>query len=178
MVKRQLNEKANSTFSIEKVKDHLLIVERPTIRKSAPQLGLTNTTFHRILTKHLKLKAYKIQVGQPLTERHKEQRVFFAKLMLDRFEKQELNFEKIWFSDECHFHLDGYVNRQNYRFWGSEPPHVLVEKPLHSQRVTVWCGISGKGIVGPFFFTETVNGDRYLEMLEQEVIPANVVKDA
>jgi len=40
---------------------------------------------------------------------------------------------KIIFSDEAHFHLDGFVNR-------SDNPHVIVEKQMHSQRVTVWCG--------------------------------------
>ena len=29
-------------------------------------------------------------------------------------------------SDEAHFHIDGYVNKQNYRFWG-----VLIEHQLN-----------------------------------------------
>ena len=38
---------------------------------------------------------------------------------------------------EAQFDLGGYVNKQNYRIWGTENPH---EKPTHSKRVTVWCG--------------------------------------
>ena len=43
-------------------------------------------------------------------------------------------------ADEAHFYLDGFVNCQNCRIWGSENPHVIVEKPMHPQRATVWCG--------------------------------------
>jgi len=32
---------------------------------------------------------------------------------------------KIIMSDEAHFHLSGYVNKQNLRFWDTENPHVM-----------------------------------------------------
>ena len=32
--------------------------------------------------------------------------------------------KKIIFSDESHFDLDGYVNKQNYSIWGTENPHA------------------------------------------------------
>ncbi|GFU09344.1 uncharacterized protein NPIL_128271 [Nephila pilipes] len=47
---------------------------------------------------------------------------------------------KIIFSDEAHFFLDSFVNRQSSRIRGSENPHVVVEKKVHSQCVTVWLG--------------------------------------
>ena len=30
------------------------------------------------------------------------------------------------------------VNKQNHCIWGSENPNVIIEKPIHSQRVSVW----------------------------------------
>ncbi|KAI5708051.1 hypothetical protein M8J77_015430 [Diaphorina citri] len=33
--------------------------------------------------------------------------------------------KRIIFSDEAHFHLNGFVNKQNCRIWGSENPRVL-----------------------------------------------------
>jgi hypothetical protein len=46
----------------------------------------------------------------------------------------------------------------------------LHERPLHSQRVTVWCAVAGFGVTGPYFFeqvgeTATVTSDRYVQML-------------
>lgn len=46
--------------------------------------------------------------------------------------------KKILFSDEDHFWLNGYVNKQNYRFWSDDNPQVIVKTPLHPQKVTVW----------------------------------------
>ena len=74
--------------------------------------------------------------------------------------------KKINFSDEAHFDLGGYVNKQNCRIWGTEIPQAYIEEPTNPNRVTVWCGFWSRGIIGPFFFGNeqgevvTVNGDR------------------
>ena len=39
--------------------------------------------------------------------------------------------KKIIFSDEAHFDVDGYVNKQNCRIWGTENSHAYIEKPTH-----------------------------------------------
>ena len=69
--------------------------------------------------------------------------------------------------DEAHFHLDGYVNKQNCRFWAVENPRELHQRPLHTAKVSVWCGILKVEIAGPYFFEEegaTVTSERYVEM--------------
>ena len=81
--------------------------------------------------------------------------------------------KKIIFSDEAHFDLGGYVNKQNCRIWGTENSHAHIEKPTHPKRVTVWCGFGSKGIIWQFFFENeqaeavTVNGDHYRVMLNK-----------
>ena len=37
--------------------------------------------------------------------------------------------KKIIFSDESHFDLGGYVNKQNCRIWGTENSRAYIEKP-------------------------------------------------
>ena len=59
--------------------------------------------------------------------------------------------KKIIFSDEAHFDLGGYVNKQNCRIWGTENPNAYIEKPTHPKRVTVWCGFWSRGIIWPLF---------------------------
>lgn len=39
--------------------------------------------------------------------------------------------------DEVYFHLSGYVNSQNSRYWDTDNPHVEHETPLHDQKVGV-----------------------------------------
>jgi len=79
-------------------------------------------------------------------------------------------------SDEAHFHLNGFVNKQNCRFWAAENPQELHQRPLHSSKVTVWCGVSKVGIVGPYFFEEgktaiSVILARYVDILNKFLRP-------
>ena len=49
--------------------------------------------------------------------------------------------KKVIFSDEAHFHLNGIVDTQNCRIWGSEYPHAIHEKQMHPERATIYCSI-------------------------------------
>ncbi|KAJ4429874.1 hypothetical protein ANN_22078 [Periplaneta americana] len=77
----------------------------------------------------------------------------------------------IRFSDECHIHLDGYIDKQTTRFFGFEQLDVIVQTPFHSERVTIWCAISAKVVLGPYFVEDdgghslTVNQDRYKNLI-------------
>ncbi|GFT91091.1 hypothetical protein TNCV_2008941 [Trichonephila clavipes] len=45
--------------------------------------------------------------------------------------------KRILFSDEAHFWLNGYVNKQNCRIWSEANPQVYVETSLHPEKLTV-----------------------------------------
>ncbi|GFU51118.1 transposase [Trichonephila clavipes] len=85
--------------------------------------------------------------------------------------------KRILFSDEAHFWLNGYVNKQNCRIWSEANPQVHVETPLHPEKLTVWCALWAGGIIGPYFCKNdeghnvTVNGDRYRDMITNFFIP-------
>ncbi|GFV29182.1 uncharacterized protein TNCV_4602141 [Trichonephila clavipes] len=55
--------------------------------------------------------------------------------------------KRIWFSDEAHFWLNGYVNKQNCRIWSEANPQVYVDTPLHPEKLTVWCALWAGGIL-------------------------------
>lgn len=48
---------------------------------------------------------------------------------------------------------------------------------MHPQKVTVWCALWSKGIIGPYFFedeagnTVTVDSQRYYAMIEDYFLP-------
>ncbi|GFW46106.1 hypothetical protein TNCV_3277231 [Trichonephila clavipes] len=45
--------------------------------------------------------------------------------------------KRILFSDEAHFWLNGYVNKQNCRIWSEANQQVYVKTPLHPEKLTV-----------------------------------------
>ncbi|GFU42496.1 hypothetical protein TNCV_4556201 [Trichonephila clavipes] len=55
--------------------------------------------------------------------------------------------KRILFSDEAHFWLNGYVNKQNCRIWSEANPQVYVETPLHPEKLTIWCALWAGGIL-------------------------------
>ncbi|GFT19056.1 DUF4817 domain-containing protein [Trichonephila clavipes] len=59
-------------------------------------------------------------------------------------------------SDEAHFWLNVYINKQNCRIWSEANRQVYVETPLHPEKLTVWCALWAGGIIGPYFFRETM----------------------
>ncbi|GFW56939.1 transposable element Tc3 transposase [Trichonephila clavipes] len=85
--------------------------------------------------------------------------------------------KRILLRDEAPFWLNGYVHKQNFRIWSEANPQVYVEKPLHPEKLTVWCALWAGGIIGPYFFKNdeghnvTVNGDRYKAMITNFFIP-------
>ncbi|GFX99490.1 DUF4817 domain-containing protein [Trichonephila clavipes] len=89
-------------------------------------------------------------------------------------------FNILW-TDEANFSLHGDVKNHNCHIWVTSNPREYTQKPLHSPKVTAWCGFMGSFIIGPFFFetqcpvngwiTETVNAQRYLTLLRETVVP-------
>ena len=80
-------------------------------------------------------------------------------------------------SDEAHFYLGGYVNKQNCRIWGSENLKMIIEQPLYPQCVIACCGFWAGRINGPYFFeieaeaAVSVNGLRYRTMINEFLWP-------
>lgn len=147
------------------------------IRRAAAEARLSNSTTYRIMRKGLKLFPYKIQCHQAITNTALRQREDFAHEILKMIDDSTIDVGCLWFTDEAHFHLEGFVNKQNWRIWGTENPSVCLAKPLHSEKVTVWAGMSSKGIIGPFFTRETITSFRYIEILQQFVATFQSLED-
>ena len=59
------------------------------------------------------------------------------------------------------------------RYWSDSNPHVLHESTLHSEKITVLCGLWAGGVIEPYFFRYdqdrhvTVNGNYYRSMITE-----------
>ena len=51
-------------------------------------------------------------------------------------------------------------------YWTNENPNIVEENTFNLPGVAVWCGLSSRGLIGSYFFEETVTGQTYLQMLE------------
>jgi len=99
-------------------------------------LNISRTSLRRILNKDFGMKPHKVQLVQELKPHDDHPMHFrFAQWAEQRLVEDEHFYRKIIFSDEAHFHLGGYVNKQNC-IWGSENQYIVMEKPMHLQRVT------------------------------------------
>jgi hypothetical protein len=119
----------------------------------------------------LNYKPYKMHLTQQLYDEDMDLRVEMAELLLPILNEPN-NEGLIFFSDEATFHISGIVNKHNCRIWSEDNPYMTAETALNSPKVTVWCAMSSKEIVGPFFFDElTVNSEDYLDMLKNFFYP-------
>ncbi|GBN55276.1 hypothetical protein AVEN_112465-1 [Araneus ventricosus] len=84
-------------------------------------------------------------------------------------------------TNEAYFHRQGSFNTQNCRILLREDPFQMLPLPLHSPKITVWCGFTVALIVNPFFceaicpsgpVTCTVNGACHESLLRNQLIPA------
>lgn len=140
-------------------------------RMLARNLNLSDRTVRRILHEDLNFHPYKILCVQELQPTDYGIRLAFCETILEKIESNEIALDSILMTDEAHFYLNGDVNKQNYRYWSNENPQIIHEKPLHSPKVTVWMGVAAWGLIGPYFFDSTVNGERYRHLLNEFVRP-------
>ena len=132
---------------------------------------------HRIFRDRLQLHAYKVQLVQKLQRHDSERRPSYSKTFLRQFQGTwATNGYRPIMSDQAHFHLGVFVNKQDCRIWVQEHPHSHSVAQAHPQKVTVWCGVTHDCVIRPHSFENqdgtaaTVNGERYRHM------PQTVVK--
>ena len=149
-----------------------LILDRPNISVSvgARELDISPASFHRII-KELGFRPFKPCAAIELSDDDFDRRHEFCQSMVDRIEAEPAILNKIIWSDESEFKLNGTINRHNCRYWASTNPHELIPRSQYADGVMVWCGITPSGIIGPYFFEENVNGPSYLKMLEDYLWP-------
>lgn len=60
---------------------------------------------------------------------------------------------------------------RNCVIWDSSNPNATATSSLHPAKVTVWAGFTATQVLPPFFFEGTIDGDSYLAVLQDHVVP-------
>lgn len=150
------------------------------IRKTSQQTGVSRTSVGRILKLH-DYHPYKIKLVQELIGDDHDRRLEYCETMMERVAANDRFLFWTCFSDEATFELSGSVNRHNMRYWSTENPHWTREhKTQYPQKVNVWAGILCNRIIGPFFIDGNLTAEKYINLLNEHVIPAirNIVGEA
>jgi hypothetical protein len=74
----------------------------------------------------LKLRLYKIEI-HTLQPCNPANRVHFCNWFLQSVIKGEIDPQLTFSSNEAWFHLQGYINTQNNRYWNSKNPHLTMK---------------------------------------------------
>lgn len=140
-------------------------------RNVGKSVGYSECRVRQILHKY-KFKPYKLQSHQELLDNDEERRNTFCEIMLQKTVGNDNFLKNICFTDESTFYLHTQPNKQNSRVWSNSNPHKFVS--THSQKskkVNIWAGILNHHIIGPFIIEGTLNGEKYLELLQEQIIP-------
>lgn len=140
-------------------------------RQIAAENNASKSSVLRVLKKE-KYHPFKVHLVHELNEDDGDRRIEFCETMMNMCHANPQFRNRILFSDEATFCLNGAVNVQNCRYWSRENPHWMME--AHTQyprKVNVWAGIIENKIIGPYFFEDSLNGERYLHFLRTFLVP-------
>lgn len=130
---------------------------------------ISKTCVNRITRKH-KYHPYHISLHQDLHGNDFQRRINFCTEMLQKCDEDPTFLRSILFSDEAIFKNDGQVNRHNMHYYATENPHWVRQIDFqHPWSLNVWGGILNDEVIGPFFFEDTLNANRYLNFLEDQL---------
>jgi len=132
---------ARSAENIAAVRESVRENPRRSISHRSQELGFSATSTWRILRWDLGLHPYKIQLTQELKVNDHRRRVF-AVWVLEQLEVNPNFIKQITFSDEAHFWMNGYVNKQNCRIYDLNPRDTPVPNASREShclvRILIW----------------------------------------
>lgn len=129
--------------------------------------GVSQSSVCRVFKDH-NFHPYHIHMHQELNESDFQSRVIFCNWLINK--GPHFPRTVLW-TDEATFKSTGEVNIHNAHYWSQTNPHWLrTIDNQHLWSVNTWCGVLEGKIIGPYFFEENLNGIRYAEFLNNDLI--------
>ena len=124
--KRNVKRRVLTEQKLEEIEERLENSPQKSLRRLAQETDISEASAWKA-TKLLKLKPYKVTVGQELLPRDIQSRVSFCNWILRNVNAGTIDPGLIIFSDEAWFHLHGQVSSQNNRYLATEKPNFVHE---------------------------------------------------
>ena len=159
----------------ERLLPQVLQSPKRSLRWTSLKLGVSDRSVRRVF-KELPGFAYRIQIPQRLTETEERARVQYCSRVLSMTYTDPDFFSNIWFSDESLIHLNDYINRQTTRFLGFERPDIVVQKPQHTARITIFIAPSMRDL--KHFFCRARNLPLRWEWIQQDGATAHIAGES
>lgn len=122
------------------------------------------------ILKRNKRKPYKYTPVQELTPQQINNRFEFSQYIVGKIDEDPNFLSNILWTDVATFTTGGKFNRQNVRYWSAQNPRRFKEIQRQGrQSIHVWCGLFKDRIIGPIIFDGNLNGDRYYNMLHNDI---------
>lgn len=166
------NSGTTKTITVDEEEEVLIrVLEDPSVstRRLSLSTGLSQSSVCRILKKE-KLRPYHYTPVQNLLQQDYLARQRFAQWLQDKLRDNDNFLSKILFTDEATFTRRGVFNWKNNHLWNSENPRAVRERHFqHEFKINVWCGVICGFFIGPFELPSNLNGDSYLNFLEDQL---------
>ena len=137
--------------------------------RASSELGIERRSLGRLMNR-AGLKMYTPRLIHGLLEDDSDRRLQFSENILSEELEGSGILNKIVWSDEANFKLSGAVDRHNCVYYATENPRITIEKQLNQPGVTVWAGLSCKGVVGPIIIHRSIDQTVYLNMLQDTIM--------
>lgn len=117
-----------------------------------------------------KLHPYHYSPVQHLLPTDLPARLQFCQLLLNNHNHDPTFINRILFTDEATFTRRGVFNWRNNHTWEVENPHLTRERHFQQEfSINIWCGIIGDFIIGPYELPTRLNGNQYLQFLQNSL---------
>lgn len=162
-----------------------IVAENPHISTREIQRihGVPKSTVNRVL-RHSQFHPYHIKLTQALEAGDYGRRLNFSRWAENQLRREPFFFDRVLFVDEAKFDNMGGVNLHNCHYYSDENPHwQRNHRPQRRWALNVWAGIVGDHLVGPIFYERNLNGQLYLDILQNQVpplledVPLNIRRD-
>ena len=165
-------ERASSTDNVSRIKSNSSsksLESSQANRKLSPTIVLSSTSINKMLQD--KSKTYVARRFQLLNDDDIDRRLEFCETWQKRLLEDPMFHQKIVWSNEAKFHINGSVNTHNCTFVSEENPNNPNEYTANAPGINVWGAVWNEEIVGPVFFETAVTSEEYLELLSKYVYP-------